>query len=70
MPADPYATDHTTIEQDLEKAVELGFAEYVGFLAHYGARLRGLAEQHSNPEAAFLHLRAHADQVIAQLAGR
>jgi hypothetical protein len=67
---DPYAEDYAAIDGDLEHAVTLGFAEYVGYMAHYGARLRELAAAHPAPESAYLHLRDYADRVVERLADR
>jgi hypothetical protein len=67
MTADSYSADRAVIEQDLEQAVHLDFAEYVGFMAHYGVRLRRLAAEHPNPDGAFLVLRGYADQVVERL---
>ncbi|MBV9024930.1 MAG: hypothetical protein JO362_14345 [Streptomycetaceae bacterium] len=70
MSADSYSADHAAIKQDLEQAVQLDFAAYVGFAAHYSARLRELAAKHPHPEGAFLHLRGYADEVLEQLSDR
>ncbi|MEU5433844.1 hypothetical protein AB0G73_10760 [Streptomyces sp. NPDC020719] len=67
MTSDDYKDDHAVIDADMSQAVTLDFAEYVGFLAHYGVKLRKLAAKHENPEATFLKLRAYADKVIADL---
>jgi uncharacterized cupin superfamily protein len=65
-----YAKDFAAIEQDLAEAQSLEFGAYVGFMAHYGVKLRQLAEKHPSPEGAFRHLQAHADEFLERLNGR
>lgn len=62
-----YSADYAAIEQDLIAAQELEFGAYAGFLAHYGIKLRGLADKHPFPDGAFIHLRTYADDFLEEL---
>jgi len=67
--SDGYTVDYLVIEQDLTEAPSLEFGPYAGFLANYGTKLRQLAEMHECPQAAFQHLRIHADAFLDELNG-
>ncbi|WKU46767.1 hypothetical protein Q3V23_23395 [Streptomyces sp. VNUA116] len=67
--SEDFKADRDVITADMQYAVTLDFGAYVAYLGHYGDKLRRLAAAHSNPEAAFIHLRSHADKAL-ELANR
>ncbi|MFI0939157.1 hypothetical protein [Streptomyces sp. NPDC021020] len=64
---DRYGADYAVIEGELTGAQSMEFAEYAGFLANYGIRLRELAAKHPFPDGAFIHLRTYADEFLEEL---
>ncbi|MFJ8507718.1 hypothetical protein [Streptomyces avermitilis] len=67
--AEQYAADYAVIEQDLTEAQSLEFGAYVGFLAHYGAKLQELAYKHPDQQEAYRRLLKHSDDFLEGLNG-
>ncbi|KAA0924262.1 hypothetical protein [Streptomyces apricus] len=61
---DQYAAEEAVIERELTEAQFLEFDDYVGFLAHYGARIWELARRHDHPEIAHRHLMKYSDDFL------
>jgi hypothetical protein len=55
---------HDRIDRDVASAVTLPFHLYVGWTAHYGAQLRRMAGEYSDPDRAYLDLRDYADAAL------
>ncbi|MFI1409396.1 hypothetical protein ACH4Y0_05620 [Streptomyces sp. NPDC020707] len=64
MDEDQYAAEEAVIERELTEARLTEFNDYVGFLAHYGARIWELARRHDYPEAAHRHLMKYSDDFL------
>jgi len=61
---DRYALAEAAIERELTEAQLLDFNSYVGFMAHFGARIWELARMYDDPEMAHRHLLKYADDFV------
>jgi len=57
------------IEADMQYAVTLEFGPYLGYLAHYGQKLRTLASAYRQDEIAHRILTAYADEALDRANG-
>ncbi|RPF45723.1 hypothetical protein EDD96_2285 [Streptomyces sp. Ag109_G2-6] len=55
------------IEADMKYAVTLEFGPYLGYLAHYGQKIRTLAGAYRQHEIAHRILERHADETLDRL---
>ncbi|MER7111229.1 hypothetical protein [Streptomyces sp. NPDC000229] len=57
------------IDADMKHAVTLEFGPYLGYLAHYGAKIRLLASAYRQHEIAERILTAYADEALDRANG-
>ncbi|MFI6205933.1 hypothetical protein ACIBAI_05965 [Streptomyces sp. NPDC051041] len=57
------------IDADMQYAVTLDFGPYLGYLAHYGAKIRRMASAYQQHEIAERILIAYADEALDRAKG-
>jgi hypothetical protein len=67
---DWYALAEGAIERELTEAQLLPFEQYVGFMAHYGARIWELARMYEDPEIAHRYLLKYSDDFLEDFPGQ